>query len=331
MAKTVPNKPQQLGDSQWLLTWQGTVRTDVITAVLGGQEMRVSPFDQSSPMAIFSKPDFQSGGLLLDLSLAPESSAAIEFTFDVMVDGERAWTIEGLSTGEVWQNESVKVPADAPCLVLSLERNEGGWQVVAREEILGEHGDITVDDQIPEAYRELVSRATAKGIASGSMNILALLDVTPAMNQAHENGSVEKILNCLVAVGASANNRPIDVSFHGVFDRKLSVDDEISSSYQQAFEESIKSVQNAKPLHSLIPQLVDQLKPKSTLYVITDSMFFVEEEIIDDLAKVDSKIRVLLTGSEALRFNLPANAQLQIIQVGSLIDSDSRATMGVLA
>lgn len=330
MAKTVANKPQQLGDSQWLLTWQGSHRTDVVTAVLGSEQVRVSPFDRNSSIAGFMKPDEQSHGLLLDLGRAPSTVAVIDFTFDVITEGDRAWTIEGLSTGEVWQNDSVKVPADAPCLILSLERSEGAWQVVAREKILGEQGDITVDEQIPESYRELVARATARGLAESSMNFAAVVDITPSMQSALEDGSIKKILNCLVAIGASANNRPIDVSFHGVHELKLSVDDQIDSAYSNALLASSKVVQSAKPLHSLVPAMAGTLKSNSTLYVVTDSMFFVEEDIFEELAEAGTKVRVLLTGSDAPRFNLPENDFFKIIQVGSVEHLDARGTMDLL-
>lgn len=330
MAKTVPNKPQQLGDTQWLLTWQGSTRTDVITAVIGTEQARVSPFDRTSTVTGFMRPDDQTNGLLIDLGRVPDSVPVIEFTFDVMAEGERAWTIEGLSTGEVWQNDSVKVPADAPCLVLSLERAEGAWHVVAREKILGEQGDITVNEQVPEAYQELVARATARGLAGDSINFTALVDITPTMHDAHEDGTVEKLLNCLVAVSASANNRPIDVSFQGVHEGKFSVDDEISSAYSAAFASSMADVATAKPLHALVPSIAETLKPKSTLYVLTDSMFFVEEDIIEDLAKIDAKVRVLLTGSEAPRFNLPENDYFKISLVGSLVGQDARAVLDTL-
>lgn len=327
MAKTVPNKPQQLGDTQWLLTWQGANRTDVITAVIGSEQARVSPFDRNSNLVTFMRPDEQSNGLLVDLGRAPQTAQALEFTFDVMAEGDRAWTIEGLSTGEVWQNDSVKVPADAPCLLLSIERADGGWQVVAREKILGEQGDITVDEQIPDAYQELVARATARGLAGDSMHFSALIDITPSMHDAHVDGSVQKVLNCLVAIGASANNRPIDVSFQGVHDIKISVDDDVASTYAAAFADAIRDVQHAKPLHSLIPSLTDGLKAKSILYVVTDSMFFVEEDIIDDLTRLDAKIRVLLTGNEVPRFNLPENDHFSIKSIGSLADQDARSVM----
>lgn len=327
MAKTVPNKPQRLGDSQWLLTWQGSIRTDVITATIGDTQARVSPFDQQSSLAVFIKPDSQSNGLLIDLGRAPETTSIIDFTFDVMSEGERAWTIEGLSTGEVWQNDSVKVPSDAPCMVLSIERADGGWQVVAREKILGEQGDIKVDEQIPEAYQELVARATARGFAQDSMNFSALVDITASMRLAHEDGTVEKILSCLVAIGASANNRPIEVSFQGVLNKLVSVDDDIHTTYAAAFGSALDDVQLAKPLHSLVPALAGSLKPSSTLYVVTDAMFFVEEDIIEDLEKAGAKIRVLLTGTEAPRFNLPDNEFLKIKQVGSLAGQDARSAI----
>lgn len=330
MAKTVPNKPQNLRDSQWLLSWQGSTRTDVISALIDGRENRVSPFEKSGEIAVFAKPDNQSNGLLLDLGRVPTGIQSIDFSFDVIEEGDRAWTIEGLGTGEIWQNESVKVPADAPCLVLTLERTQDGWTVTAREKVLGEQADVAVDDRIPDTYRELVARATARGLGQQSGHFFALLDITPNMESALSDGTVASILNCIVAIGASRNNRPLEVSFHGLSDLRVSVDDDLERSYASVLKEALEERQTAKPLHTLVPSVCSALKQNSMLYVITNSMFFVEDDLFEDLERTDSVLQILLLGEEPPKFATPDSKVLKITPLRLDSFSDPRLIMDLL-
>lgn len=332
MAKTMPNKPQTISDTQWLLTWQGSLRTDVITAVIGGDSMRISPFDRGSAISDFANPDSQSNGVLLDLGSAPEDVYCIDFTLDVLAEGPRSWTIEGLNTGEIWQNDAVKVPADAPCLVLTIEKAEsGGWQIVAREKILGEQGDITVNEQIPESYRDLVAKSTARGLAGTSSNFSALVDVTASMRSSHDSGHVQKVLTCLVAISASANNRPLQVSYHGLHESRISVDEDLNASYSKAMQIADAKVVEAKPLHALVPLIIESTKEKSTVYVVTDSMFFVEDELVEDLSSKQIKLAVLLIGDETSRFALPSNENLAILNIGNISNLDVKTVFDKFA
>lgn len=332
MAKTVPNMPQALNDLQWLISWQSSPRTDVITAVIDGNPVRISPFDKTSTATHFMKPDTQSNGLLIDLGRVPLEISEIAFTLDVIAEGERSWTIEGLSTGEVWQNDSVTVPADAPCLLLSLERSPAeGWTVTAKETILGEQGDITVDEQIPEAYQDLVAKATARSLAGNAINFIAVIDVTASMKEAHDRGDIAKILDCVAAISASANNRPIQVTYHGITETRISVDEDIPASYSESYGSALAQMQLARPLHIIVPELLLPAKRDTKIFVLTDSMFFIDEDLLDELESKSIFIEVLLTGSESPKFNLADGKYLKITTVGDLSSIETKFVMDRLS
>lgn len=323
----MPNKPQAISDTQWLLTWQGALRTDVVTAVIDGETMRVSPFDLGTIISEFASPDNQSNGILLDLGSAPEGVACVDFTLDVISEGMRAWTVEGLNTGEIWQNESVRVPADAPCLVLTLEKTgTSGWQIVAREKILGEQGDITINDQIPENYRDLVAKATARGLAGNSGNFTAIVDITASMREAHDTGAVAKLLTCLVAISASANNRPIQVTYHGLYETRISVDEDLISNYSNSLAIADSKIVEVKPLHTLVPAVASATKEKSTIFVITDSMFFIEDDLVEELEKKKIRLSVLLIGPEISTFSFPEKMSFSITRLGDISNLDIKST-----
>lgn len=331
MTKTVPNKPQEISDSQWLLTWQGSSRTDIVTAVVDGKACRINPFDRGSDAAVFCRPDMQSSGTLLDLSRVPRGVESIEFTLDVMAEGARSWTFEGLGTGEVWQNDSVKVPADAPCLIMSLERQADTWAVVAREKILGEQGDITVDEQIPEKFRELVAKSSARGLTENSIHFSALVDITPTMGEEHEDGSVEKVLTCLVAIAGSANNRPLQVNLQGVQTLGMSVDDDVPRLYSQAILDIAGRAQEAKPLHTLVPDIAESAKPSTLIFVISDAMFFVDDDLIEELKNRDVRIRVLIIGKGTSSLGLPTNDWVSLKVLGNISQLDIKSVMDRLS
>lgn len=318
LAKIVANRPQLLADTQCLLTWHGVERSDTISVSSDGFTVRVMPFDKTSDLAAFVKPDPQSNGLLMDLSRAPEYIDELIFAIEVIGEGDRSWSLEGLNTGEVWQNDSIQIPADIQCEVLALQRTDEGWQITAREKLLGEIANITVDEQIPEDYREIVARATAQGVGGDSGNFYAILDLTPSMQQKHGIDGMVSLLECLVSIAASVENRPLQLSLHGLEEYRLSVEDDIALKLSKSIESLESQISHAQPLHALVPNYIEKMREQSTLYVITDSMFFLDDEDIETLRPNRKELSVITLGKGTTSFEIPGESNLRIIQISDL-------------
>jgi hypothetical protein len=327
MTKIVANRPQEVTDNQWLLTWQGASRSDVVTALLDGDPHKVNPFSKESPLAQFSKPDVQSNGLILDLSRVSDDVKKIEFTIDSLTEGERSWSLEGLNTGEIWQNESVEVPADAPCLLLTMTRSEGMWSFTARDQVLGEQADVELDDQIPEAYRALVVRATARNLAQSRDNFSAIVDCSLSTRTAESRGDFQKILAVLVAIAAAANLRPLSVSYHGLVEERLTVEDDLEQLHSKLYADALSKASNAPALHALVPTSVSKLRRGSVCYVITDSMFFYDEDLTDELIAQGIELRVLLLSSQGAKFQINEGEGIRLLSLGSLESLDEKAVL----
>lgn len=327
MTKIVANRPQEVSDNQWLLTWQGASRSDVVTALLNGEGYKVNPFPKDSPLAEFSKPDVQSNGLIFDLTRVREDLDKIEFTLDCLTEGERSWALEGLNTGEIWQNESVEVPADAPCLLLTITREDGVWSFTARDQVLGEQAEVELDDQIPEAYSALVVRATARNLAQSRDSFSAVVDCSLSTRTAEQRGDVQKILAVLVAIAASANLRPLSVSYHGLVDSRLTVEDDLEKEHATLFATALDNASTAPALHSLVPKMISKLRRGSVCYVITDSMFFYDEDLTAELTEQGVELRVLLLSSQGAKFQINEGEGIKLISLGSLEGLDEKAVL----
>lgn len=327
MTKIVANRPQEVSDSQWLLTWQGASRSDTVTVFLDGDAHKLNPFPKESPLAQFAKPDVQSNGLILDLSRAAVGLAKIEFTIDSLTEGERSWSLEGLNTGEIWQNESVEVPADAPCLLLTMTKSDDTWSVTARDQVLGEQADVELDDQIPEAYRALVVRATARNLAQSRDSFSAIVDCSLSMRFAEQRGDVQKVLAVLVAIAAAANLRPLSVSYSGLAEGKLTVEDELEQMHSELYATALSNASNAPALHALVPKNVSNLRRGSVCYVITDSMFFYDDDLTLELTEQGIELRVLLLSSQGAKFQINEGDGIKLLPLGSLEGLDEKAVL----
>jgi hypothetical protein len=327
MTKIVANRPQEVSDSQWLLTWQGASRSDTITVLLDGDSHKLNPFPKESQLALFSKPDVQSNGLIIDLSRVPSGVEKIEFTIDSLTEGERSWTIEGLNTGEIWQNESVEVPADAPCLLLTMTKSTDQWSFTARDQVLGEQTDVVLDDQIPEAYRALVVRATARNLAQSRDSFSAIVDCSLSTRIAEQRGDVQKILAVLVAIAAAANLRPLSVSYHGNVEGKFTVEDNLDDVHSDLYTDALSKASTAPALHALVPKIVSNLRRGSVCYVITDSMFFYDDDLTADLNQQGIELRVLLLSSQAAKFQINEGEGIKLLTLGSLEGLDEKAVL----
>lgn len=327
MTKIVANRPQEVSENQWLLTWQGASRSDMISLLLDGEGHKLSPFPKDSSLAKFAKPDVQSNGLILDLSGVDQAVGRIEFTIDCLTEGERSWTLEGLNSGEIWQSESVEVPADAPCLLLTMNNLEGAWSVTARDQVLGEQADVELDDQIPEAYRALVVRATARDLAQSRDTFSAILDCSFSTRVAEQRGDVQKVLSVLIAIAASANLRPLSVSYHGLVEGRLTVEDDLEKQHAEFLKAAMEKASNAPALHALVPTMVSKLRRGSVCYVVTDSMFFYDDDLTAELIEQGIELRVLLLSSQGAKFQINEGDGIRLLPLGSLEGLDEKAVL----
>lgn len=327
MTKIVANRPQEASDGQWLLTWQGASRSDVVNALINGLAQKVTPFVKDSALAQFAKPDVQSNGLILDLSRVDESVDQIEFTIDCLTEGERSWTLEGLNTGEIWQNESVEVPADAPCLLLTMTKTDGVWSFTARDQVLGEQADVELDDQIPDAYRALVVRATSRNLSQSRDTFSAIVDCSLSTRAAEQRGDVRKILAVLIAIAASANLRPLTVSYHGLVEGRFTVEDDLDELHREMMVTALDKASSAPALHSLVPTVVSKLRQGSVCYVITDSMFFYDEDLTTELKAKDVELRILLLSAQKAKFQINEGEGIKLMSLGTLEDLDEKAVL----
>lgn len=319
MAKTVPDKPQALVDTQFLLTWQGSARTDKVHARIANELVRVNPLPSDSALSTFCKSDAQANGLLLDLSRAPQEISSIDFSFEVAVGGERSWTIEGLNSGEVWQNNSVSVVADIAATVLTIERQDSGWFVIAREQV--EAGDklLEQDSQVPEEFRELWRLLSSKPAPELMRHCEAIFEVTSSWHRELPRELRARLVQTLVAIATVATSRPIEVSLQGLSSVTCSVDDEIEASFELELEAAEENRAEAAAMFALVPSIVESIKPNSRIYVFVESLFFIDDDLLTKAEEKRVELIVLVANAASGSFD---DIESDFLKVKRLPDAD---------
>jgi hypothetical protein len=201
------------------------------------------------------------------------------------------------------------------------------WSFTARDQVLGEQADVELDDQIPEAYRALVVRATARNLAQSRDNFSAIVDCSLSMRNAEQRGDVQRVLAVLVAIAAAANLRPLSVSYSGLAEGKLTVEDDLEQLHSKLYADALSKASNAPALHALVPTSVSKLRRGSVCYVITDSMFFYDEDLTEELIAQGIELRVLLLSSQGVRFQIAEDKGIKLLLLGSLEGLDEKGVL----
>lgn len=308
MSSIANNKPQDLADSQWLLTWQEMSSTDKVLGHLFmdretlGEEIQLFPAKPGSRFDEFMRPDEESNSFLLDLERVPTSVFAFEFFLEVKTNGNRSWHLEGLNTGESLQSLSTTVFAGGLCKLLRIEKSDDGWKATAladQESVSGPENSEqdTVDD------REKWAQSTGQ--------TQVIIDMTASMHQLLANGLVETTLAALQNTTSKAN-RELTLSFHGAFETTVSDTNSLSEVLQKGIHSASQNALSLKPLHSLIPNFCRGLAFSTDVFVVSEALFFIDEEIDEDLAVSESRLTILLLTDENPTGSLPESTRVKL-------------------
>lgn len=317
MAKTAINRPQQVDGAQWRLTWVGTDRADVVTASVGNTSYRLTPTIRDETLSAFMRNDGPT--FLVDLSRASSTVSRIEFVIEVTAAGDRSWRMESLTTPEIWESAPCLISADSPTMLLAFERGATGWIISAHEKPVGAVADVEIDSSVPAEYRELVTFASSRDLAGDAEHFACIIDLTASMRDHLASDAFPNLLAALVAVASTSNNRPLDVSYHGVLDSRLTMDTDIPAEHRARYDESIAKVGNARPLHALVKHTAGSIRANSRLYVVTDGFVFVDDEVERIAAAKNCRVELLHLGDPADSQKLPSTyASIAAKQIGDV-------------
>lgn len=331
MPKIIANKPQYLEDLQFRLEIGSMSITDELRVRSGAEVSELTANGLSGPFQSFIFHDLTPGIFNIDLSEAPSSMTEVDILVDAQITSFRSWSLTGLSTGEFWQNDGVEVASGASCLMLSFSKSsDGKWSVTAKNKFEGEEAYGAENSNLPDDLRPLAAQAKARGLGKNAAHFSILIDTTESMKEHLEHSVMQNLMTVIRSIGASKNLRPVFTSVGGSKADAIGVLDAADKKYLDLLSQA-RSDQDrhfTPPFSETLEKRVKSCEPNSALYVITDSMPWIDvEEMAQDLANKDSYVFVVLL-SEGLPIDLTSlPARIMVINVANGRDEDQKELM----
>jgi hypothetical protein len=279
--------PQILNQAAFQLSFKDLAPSDEVFLIHNGTELPLNRGEISAPFRTFmaKSPVFQ-GSYVIDLEEVPQDFEEIEIYIRPYSDSYPVWSLAGLEVpDEVWQNQPFKIASESSVCVLAIARSAGGngWTVEARN--LGQITDINIDDD--------TSLRTAGNIKEFEI----IVDVSASMHgQLQDVERIPKLLASLQKLSGEINNRPIEVSYGGVKNFKMSNQDEARELHASILSDVMSMEAQSKA--DVEGYLNDRLEaaPSGTVFlVITDGLPYLDpDELLPLLNGKNYQIRILL-------------------------------------
>jgi len=331
MTKIASDKAQVLSDRQFKLSIGPVNITDDVIARAATSESVISgnsarpPFDSF----IFKTPEI--GAFNLDLSEAPENITKIDVLIKTQTTNFRSWSLTGLSSREFWQNDGFSVPEGATCLLLSFTKvNQSSWTVTAVNRLEGEDFESVENSELPDDLRSLAAQARAKGICAGARQFGILLDTTESMSGTLTSNLLIDVLTVIRSISAANSNKPVALSLGGVSNGSLGVLDDAVKKFHYLLQISKTEAQrkNTLPLSESLENSVMQFQDRTVLYVITDSIPWIDlEGISRKLESTESKLFIVLVNSQRAIEVKGLPSSLFVIRLDERLDTEPKTVL----
>jgi hypothetical protein len=298
MPKIIANKPQHLEDLQFRLEIGSMSITDELRVRSGNLVADLTASGLTSPFASFIFPEMAAGTFNIDLSEMPSTITELDVLVDAQVTSFRSWSLTGLSTGEFWQNDGIEIASGSSCLILSFSRAiDGLWSVTARNKFEGQESYGTENSNLPDDIRALAALANAHGLGKSASNFSIILDTTTSMQRYLDCEGMLDLVTIIRAISASKNNRAVGVSFGGSNTGLIGILDAANKKFLDLLvhSRSEEERQRTPPFSETVEKAVKASEPNSALYVISDSIPWIDvEEIAAELQEKDTYIFIVL-------------------------------------
>lgn len=292
--------PQQLTQSAYQLSFQDLGLSDDLYLVHNNAELAINRGIVPAPFNKFmmSAPGV-AGSFVLDLVETPEDLNLVEFYVRPYADTFPTWSLEGLENpDEIWRNQASKVPAGARVCVVALIRTSEGWQVEALNRgFLEQRQEEPGSTSLPTNLVDEVEIAGSRGLLGSAKEFEVIIDISASMHEyLKDEHKVPALLESLQGLSAAINQRPIDLSYGGYHNVKLTVADDPSEIHEEALTRILSSdAQSHADSDGYLAQRFTEAPNGTVFLVLTDALPYLDpDELLPQLRAKEQQIRVLL-------------------------------------
>ena len=285
--------PQILNQSAFQLSFKDLTPSDDVFVIYNGAEMPLNRGEISAPFRTFmaKSPVFQ-GAYIFDLEEVPQDFDVIEIYIRPYSDSYPVWSLAGLELpDEVWQNQPFKIASEVSVCVLAIARSASGtgWTVEARN--LGQPSARRDDEGIPP-------EAPGTSDTSGTVKEFEIIvDVSASMHvQLQDPERMPKLLASLQRLSSEIYNRPLEVSYGGIENFKLSTEDDAREIHNSILPTVLSmDAQSRADVEGHLNARLETAPGGTAFLVITDGLPYLDpDELLPLLNRKNYQIRILL-------------------------------------
>ena len=210
----------------------------------------------------------------------------IELCIRPYSDSYPVWSLAGLEIpDEVWQNQPFKIASKSSVCVLAIARSNSGigWTVEARTS-----GQKTAD---------LGDGHETKPPATTFKEFEIIVDVSASMHgQLQDVDRMAKLLSSLQKLSGEINNRPIEVSYGGIKNFKLSTEDDARELHASILSNVMSlEAQSRADVEGYLNERFETSPIGTVFLVITDGLPYLDpDELLPLLNDKNYQVRILL-------------------------------------
>lgn len=320
-----------LGQSVFSLKFQDLEPSDDIYTLHAGAQHSLNRGQLSEPFSLFMRPTPSAHGtFVMDLDEAPADLTGFEVFVKPYGDSFPGWSLEGLADpSEIWRNQAGKVTAGKSICILSFSKLPGSdaWHVEAQNHTIQERvqtSNFKSDaGEIPEHLLDEIEITTGRNLIGGALEFEAIIDITSSMHPfLTDDVAVPAMLESLQGLSAKINQRPIDVSYGGVHNITLTIQDDPKEVHIKALPSVMSSrLQSEADSEGYLHKRLSSAPSGTAFIYVTDAMPYLDpEEILPQLHSRSHQIRVLLLSEPIFKPSIGNDPRLSM-QVLNLTNS----------
>lgn len=308
--------PQRLNQSAFKLKFQDFQPSDEVFIVDAGREQPLNRGALVAPYNTFMKvsPN-EADTYLIDFLEAPADVTQINIHVRPYADSYPAWVLTGLrDKSEVWLNQVARASASRSVCVLTFARTSDteNWTVEAKSQastaslntteipVAGGRRTFPVADLETGIRPELLDEIQIAGerhLPGTAKEFEVIIDISASMRSYLEDEKkVPALLESLQGLSAHINRRPIDVSYGGIINISLTVDDEPSEVHSSVLPQIMSpETQSQADIDGYLGDRFDDAPIGTAFLVVSDALPYLDpDDLLPRLTAKKQQVRVLL-------------------------------------
>lgn len=314
--------------TRWGLSFSGVTQAEDLSMNLGGREYELTASELPLEIANFCvRVPGRFDEFILNLKKVPENFVSLEFFISSPSNGPFGWTLQSQVSIDSWSSDRINASSGNKVMVLRLVRNDGEWDIESHNQAVGytttgqtvsSSQEIrTSQQQINDSLEYAEEFAASHPSGNTTSQVWLVVDTGVSMERLLVTGTGYPVAQAISAINSKISRRPLKMLL-GTFNSDLNR--EIAEQLRaEDFDEFFQQHQTGRGFRSELREfLSDTAQGNSTVFLLTDSVPPITQDLLSRLENLNIKVQILLVGDDLFVPELPSSQYVSLRELGSL-------------